>query len=260
MPWRSGQSIYVSRRYTVLLIMIKDLDQRRYGRNAKWHNAWWRHQMETFSALLAICAGKSPVTGEFPAQRPVTRSFDVFFDLRLNNDLRRHCHITIMVWWGLASCVLIISDWESYRAPSVSHSTDIFKGCSTRNDEITYQILSTAVIHERLGVSNHWPHDYLFNSLLRLRTKENVKSSHNCPSLKGFQSQRASDAEAVFMSLCNDVITSPNWKMNELRKQCSFSPQRNNGPDNAIQPYEWTKNCLLDKKSHCRYTTRWYTG
>ena len=27
--------------------------------------------METFSALLAICAGNSPVTGEFPAQRPV---------------------------------------------------------------------------------------------------------------------------------------------------------------------------------------------
>ena len=33
---------------------------------------WWRHEMETFSALLAICAGNSPVTGEFPAQRPVT--------------------------------------------------------------------------------------------------------------------------------------------------------------------------------------------
>ena len=40
--------------------------------------------METFSALLAIYAGNSPVPGEFPAQRPVTRSFDVFFDLRLN--------------------------------------------------------------------------------------------------------------------------------------------------------------------------------
>ena len=26
---------------------------------------WWRHQMETFSALLAICAGNSPVPGEF---------------------------------------------------------------------------------------------------------------------------------------------------------------------------------------------------
>ena len=31
--------------------------------------------METFSALLAICAGNSQVTAEFPAERPVTRSF-----------------------------------------------------------------------------------------------------------------------------------------------------------------------------------------
>ena len=45
---------------------------------------WWRHQMEAFSVLLAICAGNSPVTGEFPSQGPVTRSFDDFFDLRLN--------------------------------------------------------------------------------------------------------------------------------------------------------------------------------
>ena len=51
--------------------------------------AWWRHQMETFSALLPICAGNSPVPGEFPTQRPVTRSFDVFFDLRLNKPLNK---------------------------------------------------------------------------------------------------------------------------------------------------------------------------
>ena len=50
---------------------------------------WWRHQIETFSALLAICAGNSPATGEFPAQRPVTRSFDVFPDLRLNRRLSK---------------------------------------------------------------------------------------------------------------------------------------------------------------------------
>ena len=43
--------------------------------------------METFSALLAFCAGNSPVPGEFHAQRPVTRSFDVTFDLRLNKRL-----------------------------------------------------------------------------------------------------------------------------------------------------------------------------
>ena len=41
--------------------------------------------METFSALLALCAGISPVIGEFHTQRPVTQSFDVFFDMRLNN-------------------------------------------------------------------------------------------------------------------------------------------------------------------------------
>ena len=59
------------------------------------NNPWWRHQMETFSALLAICAGNSPVPGEFPAQRPVTRSFDVFFDLRLNKRLSKQS----WGWW-----------------------------------------------------------------------------------------------------------------------------------------------------------------
>ena len=56
---------------------------------------WWRHQMETFSALMAICARNSPVPGEFPVQRPVTRSFDVFFDLRPNKLLRKQS----WGWW-----------------------------------------------------------------------------------------------------------------------------------------------------------------
>ena len=45
--------------------------------------------METFPALLNFCAGNSPVTGEFPSQRPVTPSFDIFFDLRLNKQLSK---------------------------------------------------------------------------------------------------------------------------------------------------------------------------
>ena len=57
--------------------------------------SWWRHQMETFSALLALCAGNSPVTGEFPEQRPVTWSFDVLFDLRLNKRLSKQS----WGWW-----------------------------------------------------------------------------------------------------------------------------------------------------------------
>ena len=40
--------------------------------------------METFSALPALCEGNSLLTGEFSSQNPVTQSFDVFFDLRLN--------------------------------------------------------------------------------------------------------------------------------------------------------------------------------
>ena len=49
----------------------------------------WRHQIETFSASLALCAGNSPVTVEFTSQRPVKRSFDVFFYLRLNKRLSK---------------------------------------------------------------------------------------------------------------------------------------------------------------------------
>ena len=64
---------------------------------------WWRHQMEILSALLAICAGNSPVPGEFPAQRPVTRSFDVFFDLYPN---KRLCKQAWGWWFETPSCPL----------------------------------------------------------------------------------------------------------------------------------------------------------
>ena len=59
------------------------------------HMSWWSHQMETFSALLALCAVNSPVTGEFPAQRPVTQSFHIFSDLRLNKRLSKQS----WGWW-----------------------------------------------------------------------------------------------------------------------------------------------------------------
>ena len=105
----------------------------------------WRHQMETFSALLALCAGKTPVPGDFPKQRPVTRSLDVFFDLRPNKrfskqswgwwfetlscSLWRHCNVVpgIHQWswdsphkgqamwkWGPCDDVMMIT-WSSNR-------------------------------------------------------------------------------------------------------------------------------------------------
>ena len=70
-------------------------------------DTWWRHQMETYSASLALCAGNSPAPDEFPAKRPVTQSFDVFFDLRPNRrlskrgeagDMKRHrAHYDVIV-------------------------------------------------------------------------------------------------------------------------------------------------------------------
>ena len=57
--------------------------------------SWRRHQMETYSALLALCVGDLLVTGEFPSQRPVTLSFDVFFDLRPNKRFSKQS----WGWW-----------------------------------------------------------------------------------------------------------------------------------------------------------------
>ena len=55
--------------------------------------------METFSALLAICAGNSLVTGEFPAQRPVMQSFElVCFNVLLCCQLNKCSYVTI--WYS----------------------------------------------------------------------------------------------------------------------------------------------------------------
>ena len=55
----------------------------------------WRHQMEIFSALLALCEGNSPVTVGFPSQRPMTQIFHIFIDLHLNKWLSKQSRR----WW-----------------------------------------------------------------------------------------------------------------------------------------------------------------
>ena len=69
--------------------------------------------MEIFPVLLAICAGNSPVSGEFPAQRPATRSFDIFFDLRLNKRLSKHL-------WGWWFETLYRSLWRHYNVEAIA--------------------------------------------------------------------------------------------------------------------------------------------
>ena len=50
---------------------------------------------QTFSALLALCAGNSAGTVEFPSKVSVTQSFDIFFHLRLNKRLSKQSQ----GWW-----------------------------------------------------------------------------------------------------------------------------------------------------------------
>ena len=98
----------------------------------------------SFSALLAICAGNSPVPGEFPAQRPVTRSFDVFFDLRLNKRLSKQ-------WWGwwfeTPSCSL----WRHHKHILLS------AGTMTSNCVCVFSVYGE-YCHAILNI--HWELDY----------------------------------------------------------------------------------------------------
>ena len=103
--------------------------------------------METFCALLALCAGNSLVTGEFPSQRPVMRSFDATFDLCRNKrlskqslgwwfetpsrSLSRHCNVStltrvmgVVVWRHQAITWTVRSTWDQIqkgyaRQPSI---------------------------------------------------------------------------------------------------------------------------------------------
>ena len=72
------------------------------------------------------CAGNSPVTGEFPTQRPVTQGFDVFFDLRMNKQLSKQS----WGWWfemlwrhcnGLFSCYCFVQEQTYCMKVHTSH-------------------------------------------------------------------------------------------------------------------------------------------
>ena len=65
--------------------------------------AWRRHHMETFSTLLSLFEGNPPVTDGFPSQRPVMRSFAVFFGLRLKKTLSKQSRGR---WCETLSCSL----------------------------------------------------------------------------------------------------------------------------------------------------------
>ena len=112
---------------------------------------WWRHQLETFSALLAICAGNSPVPGEFPAQRPVTRRFDVFFDLCLNKQLSKQS----WGWW-----------FETLSRPLWRHRNAIVGSRPLHFDELVKGFIITSLRAETSVcdvIQTSWVKPYLYS-------------------------------------------------------------------------------------------------
>ena len=106
--------------------------------------SWWRHQMETFSALLDICVGNSPVPDEFPTQRPMTRSFDVFFDLRPN---KRWSKQSWGWWFETPSCPL----WRHCNVMTLLHLSAhrLFPLCDIIRNTVTFSsFINTMTLSE----------------------------------------------------------------------------------------------------------------
>ena len=80
----------------IMILLVMEPHLKKKKKNWRWVPQFLAGALSSngnISTLLALCVGNSPVTGEFPAQRPVTRHFDIFFDLRLNKQLSKQ-------WWG----------------------------------------------------------------------------------------------------------------------------------------------------------------
>ena len=113
---------------------------------------WWRYQMETFSALLAIWAVNSPVTGEFPTQKPVTRSYDVFFDLGLNKRVSKQSR----GWWFETPSHVIVMIATAVSSVPCLYTTEVkivvLSSCVVRLDMAPFSSLWIEIV---LGVCIH---------------------------------------------------------------------------------------------------------
>ena len=133
--------------------------------------AWYGlHRMT--SSKGTICRATGPLCGEFtglgefPTQRPVTQSFDVFFDLRLNKPLSKQpwgwwfetppwsllrqcnehctsqCHNSSYTYWshsGMASPIIVIKSIAKYLLTA-----------------LVYQIVTWYVYINHFVTDHHW--------------------------------------------------------------------------------------------------------
>ena len=106
--------------------------------------------METFSVLLGICAGNSPVTGEFPTQRPVTRSFDVFFlYLRLNKRLSKESR----GWWFQTTLRPL---WRHCNEPEWKGMIDYLINCSSPKKVAVRYVINIIELLQNISVTTFY--------------------------------------------------------------------------------------------------------
>ena len=155
-----------------------------------------------FSVTVLLC-GEFTGPSEFPTQRPVTRSFDVFFDLRLNKRLSkqprgwwfetqswslwRHCNVANQNWVYTKHFIWYIKKGSSYSRPCFRR--EICLSLQWRHNECD-------------DVSNHRRLQCLLEPFVQAQIQENIKASRhwpleNLPVTGGFPFQRASNAENV---------------------------------------------------------------
>ena len=125
-------SINESVTFAVLFIIVKQIWSVPTQTN-------WSFNMMTSSngnifRVTGLCAGNSPVTGKFPTQRPVTRSFDVFFDLLLDKRLSKQS----WGWWfETPSCPL----WRYFNDPTNLIASDLRRHYAPCNGDIWRQLM-----------------------------------------------------------------------------------------------------------------------
>ena len=142
------------------------------------------------NTLLAICAGNSPVPGEFPSHRPVTRSFGVFFDLRLNKRLSKQSWGRLVIWDAIVAIMTLMCRGPVMQKAFPGHSfmadTHIHGWSSVPTSDI-YKTFPDSKFHgAKMGPlwgrrDTGWPHVGPMNFGIWVITAGSSQTSHrNC--------------------------------------------------------------------------------
>ena len=203
--------------------------------------------------VTGLLWGESPVTGEFPAQGPVTQSFDVFFDLRLNkrvsNPSRRRwfetpcAHYDVTVMW----CFIVVLSYSQVMCGIIlglwSHAV-LLVGCFLSSPSLgfwhwaswTLVIYALAKVRAINIISYHSP-------VFRIQNVQNFKVTHNNDDTRG-------EVRIFFKLTFWDILASVRIRLVEIQK-CSALSQ-----DASVYEFWWryvktlvTQLCVIT--SHC---------